>query len=302
MSERWVSVELDDGRSLEAVVQGAEDGTLLVFHHGSPSAGQPFDPFHRAAAERDIVLALPSRAGFGGSSRQEGRTVSSAAADAAALADHLGHDRFLTAGWSGGGPHALASAALLPDRVRAAATIAGVAPYDAEGLDWTAGMGEANQIEYPLAARDPDELLRWMAPHVEAMAKIQPGEIVAEMRSLISEVDAAQVTGEFGENLAASFRSAFRNGPWGWYDDDLAFVRSWGFELADIRVPVSIWQGRQDLMVPITHGEWLAAHIPGARAHLRPEDGHLSLGVGAFGEILDDLLEASGAATSTIEG
>jgi pimeloyl-ACP methyl ester carboxylesterase len=186
--------------------------------------------------------------------------------------------------------------------VRAAATIAGVAPYDARGLDWIAGMGEDNQIEYPLAARDPDELLRWMEPHVEAMATIEAEQIVAEMRSLISDVDARQVTGEFGDNLAASFRSAFRHGAWGWYDDDLAFVRDWGFDPSAIEVPVSIWQGRQDLMVPITHGEWLAAHIPGARAHLRPEHGHLSLGVGSFGEILDDLLEASGARASTIEG
>jgi pimeloyl-ACP methyl ester carboxylesterase len=141
-----------------------------------------------------------------------------------------------------------------------------------------------------------------MAPHASAMAKIEPEDVVAEMRSLMSGVDAAQVTGEFGENLAASFRSAFRHGPWGWYDDDLAFVGDWGFDVADIRVPVSVWQGREDLFVPITHGEWLAAHIPGARAHLRPEHGHLSLGIGAFGEILDDLVEAAAAGPSTIEG
>jgi pimeloyl-ACP methyl ester carboxylesterase len=291
MDER---VRLADGRSLEVVVQGAEEGTLLVFHHGSPGAAEPFEPFHRAATDRGIVLAFYSRPGFGESSRHEGRTVASAAADAAALADHLGHERFLTVGWSGGGPHALACAALFPDRVLAAATIAGVAPYDAEGLDWTAGMGEDNQIEYPTAVRDPKELLRWMQPHAEAMAKIEADEIVAEMRSLISDVDAAQITGEFGENLAASYRSAFRHGPWGWFDDDLAFVGDWGFDLTQIRVPVSIWQGRHDLMVPISHGEWLAAHIPGARAHLRPEHGHLSLGVGAIGEIFDDLLDAAG--------
>ena len=118
----------------------------------------------------------------------------------------------------------------------------------------------------------------------------------------MSDVDAEQVTGEFGDNLAASFRSAFRHGPWGWFDDDLAFVARLGVRpRTRSRVPVSVWQGRQDLMVPIAHGEWLAAHIPGARAHLRPEHGHLSLGVGAFGEILDDLLEASGAGASTIE-
>jgi pimeloyl-ACP methyl ester carboxylesterase len=287
-------VRLSDGRSLETVVQGAEDGMLLIFHHGSPSAAEPFEPFHRAAAERGIVLAFYSRPGFGESSRHQGRTVASAAADAAALADHLGHERFLTVGWSGGGPHALACAALLPDRVRAAATIAGVAPYDAEGLDWTEGMGEDNQIEYPTAARDPDELLEWMQPHVRAMATIEVEEIVAEMRSLISDVDAVEVTGEFGASLAASFRTAFRHGPWGWYDDDLAFVRDWGFDPSQIRVPVSIWQGRQDMMVPISHGQWLAAHIPGARAHIRPEHGHFSLGLGAIGEIFDDLLDAAG--------
>ena len=291
MDER---VRLSDGRSLQAVVQGAEGGTLLVFHHGSPGAAEAFEPFHRAAAERDIVLAFYSRPGFGESSRHEGRTVASAAADAAALADHLGHERFLTAGWSGGGPHALACAALLPNRVRAAATIAGVAPYDAESLDWTAGMGEDNQIEYPTAARDPEELLEWMQPHARVMATIEVDQIVAELRSIISDVDAAEVSGEFGENLAASFHSAFRHGPWGWYDDDLAFVGDWGFDVTKIRVPVSVWHGRQDLMVPISHGQWLAAHIPGAREHLRPEHGHFSLGLGVIGEIFDDLLDAAG--------
>jgi pimeloyl-ACP methyl ester carboxylesterase len=299
MREVWDTVHLADGRELEVVLQGADDGTLLIFHHGSPGAATPFEPFDRAAADHGIVLALPSRAGFGGSSRQRGRSVVSAAADAAALADHLGHDRFLTAGWSGGGPHALACAALLPDRVLAAATIAGVAPYDAEGLDWTAGMGEDNQIEYPTAARDPDELLTWMEPHVNALAAIQRDEIVGELRSLISGVDEAELTGEFGEMLAASFRAAFRNGPWGWYDDDLAFVAPWGFDLASIRVPVSIWQGREDLMVPFAHGGWLVEHVPGARSRLRPEHGHLSLAVGAIDEIFDDLLEAGRARTST---
>jgi pimeloyl-ACP methyl ester carboxylesterase len=294
MTERWESIRLLDGRALEAVIQGAEEGTLLVFHHGSPGAAQPFAPFDRAAAERGIVLAFPSRAGFGGSGRQEGRTVASAAADAAALADHLGHDRFLTAGWSGGGPHALACAALLPDRVLAAATIAGVAPYDAAGLEWTAGMGEDNQVEYPLAARDPEALLEWMRPQVEAMRTIEADQIVVQLRSLISPVDAAQVTGEFGEHLAASFRAAFRDGRWGWYDDDLAFVGDWGFDVADIGVPVTIWQGAQDLMVPFAHGEWLAAHIPGARPELRPEHGHLSLAVGSFGDVLDGLLRDAG--------
>jgi pimeloyl-ACP methyl ester carboxylesterase len=219
--------------------------------------------------------------------------VASAAADVAELSDHLGAGRFYAAGWSGGGPHALACAAVLPERVIAAATLAGVGPWNAEGLDWTAGMGEDNQVEYPTAARDPDELLRWMQPHVEALSRATPEGIVTDMRSLISPVDEASLTGGFGTYMAELFRGAFRNGGWGWYDDDLAFTRPWGFELEDIRVPVSIWQGPHDLMVPFAHGEWLAAHVPGARAHLEPEHGHLSLVVGDFDRILDDLI-ASG--------
>jgi pimeloyl-ACP methyl ester carboxylesterase len=292
MSSHALTVRLANGRLLEAVAEGDPDGTLLVFHHGSPAAAVPFAPFDRAAAKRGIQLVTYSRPGFGDSTRNKGRTVASCAADVAALADELGAGHFITLGWSGGGPHAIACAALLPHRVLAAATMASVAPYDAPGLEWTAGMGEDNQIEYPLAARDPDALLGWMTPQFEAMASAAPQEIVDIMRSLISPVDESSLSGALGELLAMSFRRAFANGPWGWYDDDLAFVAPWGFDLGSITTPVSIWQGRHDLMVPFAHGEWLAAAIPSARPHLRPDHGHLSLAVGSIGEVLDDLLAA----------
>jgi pimeloyl-ACP methyl ester carboxylesterase len=291
VSASSLTIPLEDGRTLEALSEGDPDGTLLIFHHGSPGAAVPFSSFDDAAAERGIRLVTYSRPGFGSSTRDEGRTIASCAADVAAIADHLGADRFVTVGWSGGGPHALACAALLPGRVAAAATIAGVAPYDAEGLDWTAGMGEENRIEYPLAATDPRAHLEWMQGTAEGLAKVTPDAIVAELRSLVSAVDEDCVTGEFAEMLAASFHAAFRHGIWGWRDDDLAFVAPWGFDLTSVAVPVSIWQGRHDLMVPFAHGEWLASHVAGATAHLRPEHGHLSLAVGAIGDVLDDLLE-----------
>lgn len=293
MSLPTLSVPLDDGRLLEAVVEGDPQGPLLIFHHGSPGAAVPFPALDQAVRERGIRLVTYSRPGFGDSTRLEGRTVASCTSDVAALADYLEAASFLTAGWSGGGPHALACAALLPDRVLAAATIAGVAPYDAEGLDWTRGMGEDNQIEYPLAEHDPAALLDWMKPQVDALAGITPQEIVASLRSIISDVDEASLNGELGEVLAASFRRAFSCGPWGWFDDDLAFVAPWGFNLESLTVPVSVWQGGQDLMVPYAHGEWLAGNVPTARPRLHPEHGHLSLAVGNIAEILDDLLEAT---------
>ncbi|HEU4355200.1 MAG TPA: alpha/beta fold hydrolase [Actinomycetota bacterium] len=296
MSATPFAITLPDGRELHAQSEGDPEGMLVVMHHGSPGAAVPFPTFDRAASDRRIRLVTYSRPGFGGSSRHEGRRVVDCAPDVAALADHLGAERFLTVGWSGGGPHALACAARLPDRVLAAATIAGVAPYDAEGLDWTADMGEDNQVEYPLAATDPEAHLAWMRPHAEALAVVTPAGIVESLRSIISEVDEVSLSGALGEFEAASFRAAFRDGLWGWRDDDLAFVAPWGFDLAEIRVPVTIWQGEHDLMVPPAHGRWLVEHVPTARSGLRPEHGHLSLAVGAVGDIFDDLLGSGGIA------
>ena len=280
---------LSDGRLLEFLMGGVDHGTLLVFHHGSPGAAVHWEPLSSACSRLGLRLAQYSRPGFGDSTRHPGRTVASCATDVAALADHLGADRFLTAGWSGGGPHALACAGLLPERVTGAATIAGVAPWDSEGLDWIAGMGEENQIEYTTAARDPDGLLRWMEPQANELASVAPREIVDALRSIISEVDEEALNDRLGDMLARSFHAAFRDSLWGWYDDDLAFTRPWGFDLQTIRVPVTIWQGSHDRMVPMAHGRWLAAHVPGARAELRPEHGHVSLAVDSLGEILDDL-------------
>ena len=295
MTASFRTLPTPDGRDLEVCVQGATDGTLLVFHHGSPGAAVPYPTMDRAAAERGLRLATISRAGFGGSSRLEGRSVADAAKDAAVVADAFEAERFLVAGASGGGPHTLGTAALFPERVLAAATIAGVGPWDGRGLDWLAGMGEENVEEYTSAARDPVGHLAWIEREVQTLKDIRAEDIVASLRTLISDVDEAAIDGELGEVLAASFRSAFRHGPWGWYDDDLAFTRPWGFELSSIRVPVAVWQGAQDLMVPFAHGEWLAGHVPTARPRLRLGDGHLSLEVTAIGEILDDLVTLAGA-------
>jgi pimeloyl-ACP methyl ester carboxylesterase len=165
------------------------------------------------------------------------------AQDTAAVLDDLGADSFVTAGWSGGGPHALACAAALPGRCLAAASIAGVAPYPA--------------------------------------------------------ADQAVLTGEYADHIAACLRAALSSGIAGWRDDDLAFVTDWGFSLdpavnGEPPLRAAIWQGDQDRMVPFAHGQWLAAAIPGARVHLMPGDGHLSMTVSAFDRILDDLLDLAG--------
>src|SRR5205807_2487510 len=200
-------VDVPDGRRIEVLVAGPDKGMPLVYHYGTPSAAVPNPQVFDGAAKRGLRTVVFSRPGYGESTPRPGRSVADVAADTAAVLDALGADRFVTIGKSGGGPHALACAALLPDRC-----------------------------------------------------------------------------------AAASFRRAVVRGIAGWRDDDLAFVRDWKFR-PDDGAPVAIWQGGQDRMVPYAHGEWLAEHVPGARIHLLPDEGHLSLLIREYEKVLDDLLE-----------
>jgi pimeloyl-ACP methyl ester carboxylesterase len=278
-------------RSLEVLVTGPDDGPALVFHSGTPSAAIPFAPLLDAAGAAGLRLVTWSRPGYGGSTPSPGRTVADVAADTAAVLDALGIDRFRTLGWSGGGPHALACAALLPGRCTAAATLAGIAPYPADGLDWPAGMGEENVEEFSLALEGEEALSLWLEEQAAGLAGVTADEVADSLGGLVSPVDVASLTGTFAEYLAAAFRRSVSTGIAGWRDDDLAFVRHWGFDVADIAVPVAVWQGDSDLMVPPAHGRWLADRIPGARDHLHPGEGHLSLAVGAMDRIVAELAD-----------
>ena len=273
---------------LEVMRHGPEDGRVLVLHVGTPNAPDTFPLLTDALDERGWQLVAYARPGYAGSERREGRSVADAAADTASILDVLGLDRFVTIGWSGGGPHALACAALLPDRCEAAASLAGVAPFDADGLDFLAGMGEENVEEFGAAARSRTELEAFLNQFADELVSVTGDEIASSLGDLVDDVDRAALTGEFAEAVARMLRRALSHGIDGWLDDDLAFVKPWGFDLDAIRVPVSIWQGAHDRMVPFAHGEWLAAHVPGARVHLYDDEGHISL-VQKIRRILDDL-------------
>jgi pimeloyl-ACP methyl ester carboxylesterase len=254
-----------------------------------------FPPMAGAAAERGLRLVQYARPGYGGSTPDPGRRVADAATDLAAVLDGLGAAEFLSVGWSGGGPHALAGAALLPGRCLAVASMAGVAPYPAEGLDWTHGMGAENIEEFGAALTSAEALAGFLEPAARELATVTGADVAAGLGDLASAADEAALTGEFADYLAASLRAAVAAGVAGWRDDDVAFTTGWGFTMAEVGdgAPVAVWQGDQDRMVPYAHGQWLAGHIPGARAHLLPGEGHLTL-VHWFGAILDDLLELAG--------
>ncbi len=288
------SLDLGGGRSLDVCVAGPEDGIALFSHHGTPSTGRPFPPYVEAAAERGLRLVTYTRPGYAGSTRMPGRSVADCAADTARIADHLGADRFYTIGQSGGGPHTLACAALLPDRVIACATTAGVGPWGAEDLDFLAGMADENVAEMSAAVEGGEALRDNLESQAENLRQASAADLAEALGGLVSPVDVAALTGGFAEHATEMLHEAISTGIGGWFDDDIAFVHPWGFDVADIRVPVTVWQGAQDRMVPFAHGTWLAAHVAGAKAQLFEDEGHLSLIVGSFPSILDDLMAVSG--------
>jgi pimeloyl-ACP methyl ester carboxylesterase len=287
------TVRARDGRTLVVRVTGPEDGPALIAHSGTPDDGSLRTKTLEAGAQRGLRQVSYARPGYAGSDRDEGRSVADCAADAGAIADALGIERFHTVGWSGGGPHTLACAALLPDRVISAATVAGAAPHDGDGLDWSAGMGKENIEEMGLAERGAEELVPYLDRLAEEVRESTPEDLVAILGDLVSEPDRAVLTAEYAVESHASFLASVSTGTWGWLDDDLAFVRSWGFGLDEVRVPVSVWHGLEDRFVPLAHGEWLAANIPGASSHMVEGEGHLSLSDHRYGDVLDELLAAA---------
>ncbi|HUY10481.1 MAG TPA: alpha/beta fold hydrolase [Candidatus Dormibacteraeota bacterium] len=290
MQARKFQINTADGRRLDVVDCGEVGNPAVVVHHGTPGARGLFGGWVDDAERKGIRLIGYSRPGYGASTRSPGRPVRDAADDVAAIAEKLNLTRLATWGYSGGGPHALSCAARLPELVVAASTIASVAPYGAEGLDFLAGMGEGNVEEF-------ESILAGEAvtrpPHEAAVAAMPSTveAVIEDMASVLSPPDRAAMREHLGEWMITLFGEAFSHGADGWIDDDLAFVEPWGFELSEIRVPLQLWQGQHDLMVPLGHGEWLAAHLPRAEWYYLPDSGHLTLLVDQVPQIHQWLLE-----------
>lgn len=293
MGAELVTITAPRGRQIEVLTAGPPEGRPLVLHNGTPGGAVAFQPMVDTAASRGLRTIICARPGYGKSTPQPGRLVTDVADDVSAVLAAFGSEQFVTVGWSGGGPHALACAARLAGRCLAAASMAGVAPWRADGLDWLAGMGPENVTEFSAAQAGEAELTAFLETHASVLAGVTGDQVAESFGALIDTADAKILTGEFAEYQAASFRASVSQGVAGWRDDDLAFMADWGFSMADAGTgaPVAVWQGDQDRMVPVAHGAWLAAHVPGARAHILPGEGHLTLSITRYGEILDELLD-----------
>lgn len=274
-SERDVHVA--DGRTLRILEEGEPRGRPVFYLHGTPGSRVLYKGQVQDALRRGIRLIGYDRPGYGGSTPRPGRKVADGATDVIAIADALGLDRFAVYGHSGGGPHALACGTLPPRRVVAVTSVSSPAPYTAEGLDWFEGQGKENVAEFSAAVKGEAELEQFLEPLREGLSSATPEGVVAALGSLLSPVDSRALTGELASFLALQLHEGLKEGMLGQRDDDLAFVRPWGFALSEIKVPTQIWQGAQDRMVPFAHGEWLAARLPQANIHLEPAEGHISL-------------------------
>ncbi len=270
------SVRLSSGKLLQVREEGDPRGVPVFSLHGTPGCRFTYPPLVTHALSRGIRLISYDRPGYGGSTANPGRRMVDTAQEVAAIADSLGLGRFGVWGHSGGGAPALACAAVLAPRVVGVASLAGVAPYPAEGLDWIAGTGELNTADFRLmlsdrgaweekSRRDREEMLSWT-----------PDQLREGLASLCSEVDRQALTDEFVEFLLRQGREALRPGDQGMRDDNLSTILPWGFDLSQITVPVQVWHGAQDRFVPMSHSQWVAARIPNADVHLERDQGHLT--------------------------
>jgi pimeloyl-ACP methyl ester carboxylesterase len=263
-----------DGRTLAVAEWGDPSGRPLIAIHGTPSGRLSRWRDQTIYARAGVRRITFDRAGYGLSTRRPGRTVSDIVDDVATIADALGIDRFAVTGRSGGGPHSLACAALIPNRVLRCAAVVAVAPFDAEGLDWFAGQTPGNVTEGKLALAGEAPLrVKLEADRRTMLDRIAGGatDTLPDDYKL-SESDRREQAKD-REVLAEVLPDALRPGVDGWVDDDLAFVAPWGFDVASIAVPTSLWYGRADTLVPAAHGDWLAGHIPGVEV-FASEFGH----------------------------
>jgi pimeloyl-ACP methyl ester carboxylesterase len=257
-----------DGRTLRAY-DSEGDGPVVFWHHGTPHTGAIIAPLLTGAAERGLRLVTYARPGYGGSTPMPGRDVASAAGDAAAVADAFGVDRFAVMGASGGGPHALACAALLPGRVTAAATFAGPSPYTGDS-SWFEGMTDDGALRAALEGR---------------AARLRHAQTAQFDPAVFTTADWTTLQGPWAA-LGDDAVRATEAGPAGEADDDVAYVSPWGFDPADITVPVLIIHGDQDGMVPAHHGDRLTRTLRDATRWPRPTDGHVSV-LTSYGDALD---------------
>jgi len=267
-------LQLSDGREFEYFDNGVKSDKAILFLHGTPGDATAWTKWLKEITS--VTAIATSRPGYGLSMRNRGRTVASDLENQSQVLDHLGITSFVAIGWSGGGPHSLNMTR--DSRCVAAFTLAGVGEYGREDLDFLAGMGPENHDEFGEALRGEEAITAWMERNAPSFREVTGDQLISAYGGLIGDADKRALTPKVAEESAATLRRSLKESFTGWIDDDLAFVRDFGFDIGAIDKPVVIWQGDDDFMVPKAHSNWLAQHIPGSQLRFVPGHGHISLG------------------------
>jgi pimeloyl-ACP methyl ester carboxylesterase len=270
------TVRLPDDRLISVEVSGHPNGSPVFLLHGTPGSRLGPRPRGMVLYRLGVRLVTFDRPGYGHSDRQPGRRVADVASDVAQIADAYGIDRFAVVGRSGGGPHALACAALLSRRVTRAAVLVGLAPPTADGLDWFDGMAASNVVDFTAAAGGHASLAARLSPAAEAI-RSDPASVLARLRAELPDSD-RRIVADAGIRtlLAAAHAEALRTSAHGWIDDALALCVNWGFDPRDVHVPVLLWHGESDVLSPASHARWLASRIPNATVAVQSGAAHFS--------------------------
>jgi pimeloyl-ACP methyl ester carboxylesterase len=270
-------VPTSDGRALEVASLGDPQGATIVFHHGTPGCVDTMALLAPLADHGEFFLVSVSRPGYAGSTRRPGRRVADVVEDTTTALDALGRGTYLSVGWSGGGPHALACGALDAPRCRGVWALASVAPADVD-FDWTEGMGPENVAEFELARAGGEAYEAAIRATAASFLAADAENIIELFGGLLSDVDQRSLASWDRRNaFAHSCRAAFARGHEGYLDDDHAFMGPWGFSADAVAVPTEVWYAKDDLMVPASHGAWLCANLPASRERYFRDDGHVSL-------------------------
>jgi pimeloyl-ACP methyl ester carboxylesterase len=277
---------------------GSPTGMPVFLLHGTPGSRNGPRPRASVLYRLGVRLISYDRPGYGESTPRPGRTVADAAADVLAIADQLGLEDFGVVGRSGGGPHALACGALLGDRVKAVACLVGLAPSDATGLDWFAGMSAQNTREYkstrqvngkscragqkhavdsgPEEQIPPLEIRAYLAAQARIIRQ-NPEHLLSELNKELADPDKPIVHDiAIKDLLTKTYAEAVRQGENGWIDDIVALSNPWAFALDAIKVPVLLWHGAKDVFSPVAHTRWLAERITDSVVSVQRDAAHFS--------------------------
>jgi len=282
---------LKDGRKLEYLTNGVESDKAILFLHGTPGSALAWNSY--LPEVKGVRAISTSRAGYGLSDRHKGRSVADDLNDQQQILDHFGIKSFVSVGWSGGGPHSLNMTR--EARCKAAFTLAGVGEWGNADLDFLADMGPENHEEFGEALKGEAAIEEWMKANALGYNTIKGSELIEAFGGLIGDADKRALTPEVAEIMATGMRHSNSLSFYGWLDDDLAFVRDFGFDITKIDKPVVLYQGDDDFMVPHAHGYWLEKKIPTAKLNFVPGHGHISLIFEYRNQIIKEALEFLGA-------